>query len=113
MGFWQRIRQKLFGQKKTATAEEHFRRGIGKLAVGDYSGALREWNTALELDPAFAPAYYHRALLYEAQGKLNEAVSDLLNALEIFERQKDQAGIEQAKKKLEEISNYLEENQEL
>ena len=46
----------------TLSAEAYFWRGYDKYEAGDYAGAIAEYTTAIELDPADADAYYNRGL---------------------------------------------------
>ncbi|MEO1190798.1 MAG: tetratricopeptide repeat protein [Pseudomonadota bacterium] len=50
----------------------------------DYGTALEELNTAIRLDPAYAPAYLHRGLVYQAQKNEVLARQDFLKARELW-----------------------------
>lgn len=60
-------------------------RGVEKLSVGDYEGALKDLNQAIssnELDSAnFSLAYRFRAILFKNQHLLDKAISDFTCAL--------------------------------
>ncbi len=108
MTWWQKLKAKLFKPAKPASAVQHFQRGLGKLAIGDFSGALHEWTLAIQTDSSFFPAYYHRALLLESEGKLTEAIEDLLIALDLAEQAKDQEYSKKIRQKLAEIHRKVE-----
>ncbi|WP_071529312.1 serine/threonine-protein kinase [Gemmata obscuriglobus] len=58
----------------------HYHRGLAYAAIrkeGANENALRDFNRALELEPALAAAALHRGLLHHNAGRLPEAVADL------------------------------------
>ncbi|MBN2469233.1 MAG: tetratricopeptide repeat protein [Anaerolineae bacterium] len=57
------------------------KRGQGRLNIGDYAGALGDFNRALLLDPTCAEAYQNRGLAYRCQGELDNAIADFSRAL--------------------------------
>ena len=52
------------------------------LTLEDEMNALRFYLQALELDPAYAPAYFHLGILYSARDDANQAVYYLSKAVE-------------------------------
>ena len=42
------------------TSEDFFEKGIAKSNLGDYKGAIQDYNKAIELDPNLAEAYLNR-----------------------------------------------------
>jgi len=46
----------------------------------DYERAIQQLRTTIEMDPNFANAHYKLALVYEAQGRYNEAVDEYLKS---------------------------------
>ena len=42
------------------TADDYFNKGATKAEKGDYTGAINDYNKAIELDPNYAKAYYNR-----------------------------------------------------
>jgi len=42
------------------SAEEYFISGVEKLASGDYQGAIKEFDKAIEINPKYAEAYFNR-----------------------------------------------------
>jgi len=45
-----------FGQ----TAEDYYNKGISKFSLKDYTGAIADFNTAIQLKPDYALAYFKR-----------------------------------------------------
>lgn len=63
------------------TADDYFDRGVKKVELENYAGAIVEFTKAIELNPEFFAAYYLRA---EAKNKLKDfrgAILDFDNAL--------------------------------
>jgi Tfp pilus assembly protein PilF len=48
-------------------AVRYFDAGTSKYQTGNYRGALLDWNQAIAIDPKFALAYHHRAVLKDTQ----------------------------------------------
>ncbi len=57
-----------------------------RLATGDYGGASRDFGKALEIDPAYAMAYYHRAGSVFKAGYIEGALSDINRAVGLMPR---------------------------
>jgi len=55
------------------SAEEYFISGVEKLASGDYQGAIKEFDRAIEINPKYAEAYIYRGV---AKGKLGDYQGD-------------------------------------
>ena len=51
-------------------------RGVGHARSGAYDKALADYNMATQIDPTYAAAYYSRGLIYEKQGKIEQAKSE-------------------------------------
>ena len=66
------------------TAEEYYKRGVHKSNyLEDYRGAIADLSKAIELNPKFTQAYFHRA---GGKGKLEDyrgAIADLSKAIEL------------------------------
>src|SRR5690606_4206894 len=62
-------------------AREHFARGQTAYNQGDYEAAIREWNSAYELD-ARPRIQFNLAQAYERLGRLTEALTALDNYIE-------------------------------
>ncbi len=77
----------------TATAEEHFNRGVTLYEQGRLDKAIGEFTKAIELDPNYAEAYRSRGFAYSKKGKDHWAYADITkkpvdyaNAKAIYQR---------------------------
>ncbi len=61
----------------------HLEAGNKKLAAEDVKGAIEEYSKAIQLDPAFAPAYYIRGVAWGRQGDGKAAIADFSRCLEL------------------------------
>ncbi len=68
------------------TAKEHVKRGIMRFSRGDIEGAINSYEKALEINPQFADALFHRGKARRAKGDLNGAISDYEASVEIDPR---------------------------
>jgi tetratricopeptide (TPR) repeat protein len=59
----------------------YYNRALVQAAAGQVSQALRDYDRALKVDPAFAPAALNRGLLLARLGRYKEAEADLRRAL--------------------------------
>ncbi len=57
-------------------ALDHHRRATIYLGMGEYEKAIRECQQALEIDPAYAAAYYDRGLAYASLQQYEAAIAD-------------------------------------
>lgn len=65
----------------TPTAQELFARGENAYRLGDYDGAVRDWQAAYQLDPR-PRILYNLSQAYERLGRLEEAASALESYLQ-------------------------------
>jgi len=66
------------------TAVFYYNRGVDKSDVGDYKGALFDYNKAIEMNPEFVDAYYNRGTLKGRYLKdYYGAISDFNRAIEL------------------------------
>jgi tetratricopeptide (TPR) repeat protein len=65
------------------TVKEYFDRGGTKFNLGDYRGAIADYNKAIELDPERASAYFGRGYAKYILGDINGACLDLSKAGEL------------------------------
>jgi tetratricopeptide (TPR) repeat protein len=56
------------------TAEEYFDRGKAKYDLGDYRGAIQDYNKVMELNPNYAFAYLNRGVAKYALGDYKGAI---------------------------------------
>lgn len=78
-----------YGNKYNGSCEdanEYFNRGNFKKLLGDYNGALSDYDKAIEMKPSFFEAYHQRgtvkSLLKDEEGAMsdfNKAISLILN----------------------------------
>jgi tetratricopeptide (TPR) repeat protein len=66
------------------TAYAHCKRGELRAAAGDVEGGLLDTTRAIELDPAYACAYYSRGNMYLNSGQPEEAVADFSRYLQMM-----------------------------
>jgi len=64
-------------------AEKHFWQGIEFLKQKDQEEAMKEFSTAIEIDPDYSLAYYNRALIFYRYGDLGSSLSEYNKALEL------------------------------
>ena len=67
--------------------------------------ALEDYNTAIELDPEFGEAYKDRAILYESQGDIEDAIADLEMAISLYHPERQAARLLEAQFLLQNYSN--------
>jgi len=58
-------------------AVTYVNRGIAKAELGDYVGAIEDYNKAIRLKPYLGLAYYNRGLAYEILGEKEKATADI------------------------------------
>ena len=73
---------RLNSDKSSANAEYHTR-AVAKVALGDYDGAIEDFDTAIRNKPDDALYYYDRGQAKQALGKHEEAKADLTKAKEL------------------------------
>jgi len=66
-----------------STKEELFGKGLGAYGKGDLDEAIAAFKQALQLDPAYADAYFALANSYNRKGKLDEAIAAIRKAIEL------------------------------
>jgi len=67
----------------TATAEEHFYRGLAHLDGDRYDEAIIEFTRTIELDPYCAVAYVNRGIAYRQKGMSDQAIADFNRAIKL------------------------------
>ena len=63
-------------ERKPLSAEAYFIAGNEKGKLGDYEGAIADYNEAIRLKPDFAHAYYNRGGVKDKLAQISEAMSD-------------------------------------
>lgn len=65
------------------TAEEYLSKGKDKADLGDFKGAIKDYNKAIELNPNYAEAYLSRGLVKSTLVDYTGAIQDFDKAIEI------------------------------
>jgi len=63
--------------------EGWFLRGVARYYQGDLAGAQRDFSKCLNINPLFSQAYQYRAMALEQAGKSQQALANILKALEL------------------------------
>lgn len=78
-------------------------RGNVQLAQNRVSGALRDYNRAVQLNPDYAEAYYNRAISQQTVGNRQAAISDFSKAADLYKKQGLPKLAEDARNKVTEL----------
>lgn len=65
------------------TAKEYYNRGLAKEELKDYSDAIADYSTAIEIDPKYAITYYFRGLAKLKLGQKDSGCLDFSKAGEL------------------------------
>jgi tetratricopeptide (TPR) repeat protein len=71
------------GQSKSNDVEKHYQQGMLHHQQRQLEQAIAHFTKAIELNPAYAPAYNHRGLSYATQGKHDQAIDDFTQAIKL------------------------------
>ena len=71
----------LAAETRQETALSYIELGNKFMHQGDFDRAISAYNIALRFAPDFTPAFFRRALAYEARGDVVKAIMDYTNAL--------------------------------
>ena len=71
-------------QRKPVRAETRYSFGERKLAVKDYAGAIVDFDKTIELNPAYAYAYYARGKVQSHLGDIESARGDVEKAQQLY-----------------------------
>ena len=66
-----------------STAEEYLQRGETRAGAHDYSGAIEDYNMALQLKRDYAEAFNDRGHSYYWKGPKDKAIADFTRAIEL------------------------------
>ena len=64
-------------------AKAYINRANVKASLGDYKGALIDYDSTIVYNPKFAFVYYSRGVAYERLGKMELALKDFNKAIEL------------------------------
>lgn len=78
-----RLRQQMEQADRDFLANQKLEEGLKLYYAKDYSGAIRLYNEAIELNPNLAVAYYLRGVCYQELGEEAKAQADLTRAKEL------------------------------
>ncbi len=67
--------------------QAYHNRGIGRLHLGDYRGAIEDFNQAIRISPNYAAAYYNRGLSRSQLGDRQEGITDIWQAAKLAQKQ--------------------------
>ena len=59
------------------------------MELGEFDFALSDYNSAIEIEPEYATAYYRRGILYKRTEQLKKSEEDFIKALELNEEDYD------------------------
>jgi len=65
-------------------AQEYFSRGNFKKLLGDYGGAILDYNKAIKLEPSFSEAYYQRGIAKNFINDEDGALYDFNKAINLI-----------------------------
>lgn len=71
---------------KLSPAETYYLQGNRKSELGNYKGAIVDYDEAICLKPDFAYAYYNRGNAKDRLGQISDAKSDINIAMELAEQ---------------------------
>ena len=91
---------------RSISAETYFTWGHTKYDLGDYKGAIADFDTAIRLNPDDATAYYNRGIAKARLNRISEAKRDVQTALRLAK----QAGDTRLITRLEGFLDFLERN---
>lgn len=104
MSILKTINEFLFGSKHFhLDAEEYLKRGIAKIAINDFKGAISDFTHVIEHIPDSAEAYYNRGLVYDYLDDATAATEDLLTAKRLIEEKGGSEHLADIAEKLREI----------
>lgn len=66
------------------TVEAHVMRGVAYAFSGDDDAALKDYVTAVRIDPGYGSIYKQRAYIYLRRGKFSEAEADIQEAMRLL-----------------------------
>ena len=65
------------------TVDENVNKGNAKDSIGDFKGAIEDYNKAIEVNPDYTNAYYNRGIVKYTLGNTDEACLDWHKASEL------------------------------
>jgi tetratricopeptide (TPR) repeat protein len=84
-------------------ADAYNARGNVHAMAGNLSASIRDFNRSIRCDRNFADAYYNRAISRHGLGDRHGARSDLSKAANLFQKQQDVGGYQQAQEWIDKL----------
>lgn len=66
------------------SAATYFHQGVEHYRLGDFQGAVEEFNRAIQINPNYADAYNKRSSAYASLGNYQKAIEDLQIATNLY-----------------------------
>jgi len=86
----------------------YYNRGKAFAEIGDYEKAMTDFQVAVEINPSEADFYLERGKIFEIMGEHQEALDDYEKATNIYHKQGNLEGYQQARERISELNTQIE-----